>query len=304
MRKFLIYSFPVFISAYFLFFVCSSTKSKPAFDEQSAFEYLEKQCAFGPRNPNSQGHKKCMNFLTNELKKYTPDVTVQKFTHFDAKNRKTLYLANIIGTFTSANSGNPRKILCAHWDTRPRADRDKSPENRSKPIIGANAGASGIAVLLEIARIMHTSPPPVTIDIIFFDGEDYGEEGDFDEYFLGSRYFAQNPVYMGYECAILLDMIGDKNLNIQKEAFSQRFFPHIVQDIWERAHKLGIKSFQNSINGEILDDHRILAESGIPAIDIIDFDYPYWHTIEDTPDKCSPKSLKSVGDVIIDYIYN
>ncbi|NVM00808.1 MAG: M28 family peptidase, partial [Candidatus Helarchaeota archaeon] len=194
-------------------------------------------------------------------------------------------------------------ILCAHWDTRPRADRDKIPENRNKPILGANDGASGTAVLLELSRIMSKFPPPITIDAVFFDGEDYGEEGNLDEYFLGSRYFSKNPPYQGYECAILLDMIGDRDLRIQKEEFSNYHFPDLVNDIWNRARKLGIKQFDQSIYGEILDDHRILAEIGIPSIDIIDFDYQYWHTIQDTPDKCSSESLKAVGEVIIDYIY-
>ena len=112
MKKILTYFLPVFISVYFFLFVCSSAKNIPVFNEQNAFEYLEKQCSFGPRNPNSQGHKKCMKYLSDELKKFTPDVTIQSFNHFYAKDRKTLYLANIIGSFSSPNSGKPRKILC------------------------------------------------------------------------------------------------------------------------------------------------------------------------------------------------
>ena len=301
MRKYIHF---LLILLYFTFFLCSSSQNKITFDEKTAFEYLKKQCDFGPRDPSSKGHKLCMNFLIEEMKKFTKYVSVQKFTHYDLKNKKTLHLANIIGKFVSSQSQTSRKILCAHWDTRPRADRDKDPENRNKPILGANDGASGIAVLLELSRIMSKFPPPVTIDVIFFDGEDYGEEGNLDEYFLGSKYFSKNLPYKGYECAILLDMIGDRDLRIQKEVFSNYYFSDLVNDIWNRARKLGIKQFVPSINGEILDDHRILAEeAGIPSIVIIDFDYQYWHTIQDTPDKCSSESLKAIGDVIIDYIY-
>jgi len=298
------YLYSLFILIYFTFFLCSSLQDKIAFDEKTAFEYLKKQCDFGPRNPSSKGHRLCMNFLVEEMKKFTKYVSTQRFTHYDLKNKKTLQLANIIGTFVSPQNKTSRKILCAHWDTRPRADRDKDPENRDKPILGANDGASGVAVLLELSRIMSKFPPPVTIDVIFFDGEDYGEEGNLDEYFLGSRYFSKNLPYKDYECAILLDMIGDRNLRIQKEVFSNYYFSGLVNDIWNRARKLGIKQFDPGINGDIWDDHRILAEeAGIPSIDIIDFDYQYWHTIQDTPDKCSSESLKAVGDVIVDYIY-
>ena len=292
---------------YTTLFVCSSASPKITFDEHNAYDYLKKQCEFGPRNPNSTGHKTCMNFLINEMKKFTKDVNIQKFSHFDQKKQKTLHLSNIIGTFSSANRNTPRIILCAHWDTRPMADRDKDEKNRNKPILGANDGASGVAALLEISRIMSNNPPPVTIDIVFFDGEDYGnfeEDGNLEQYFLGSRYFSKNLPFKNYKCAILLDMIGDKNLQIQREGFSNQYFPNLVDDIWNRASKLGISQFNNRVNGNIWDDHYILIKAGIPAIDIIDFDYKYWHTIEDTPDKCSPQSLKAVGDVIIDYIYN
>ncbi len=301
MRKFALLF--IFLALFNSISLISFSQQTKQFNEQNAFEYLKKQCDFGPRNPSSSGHKICMNFLTNEMKKFTNDITVQRFTHYDSKDKKTIYLANIIGTFHSLKNTKKRRIICAHWDTRPRADRDKNEQNYNKPILGANDGASGVAVLLEISRIMNKIPPPTTIDVIFFDGEDFGEEGNIDEYFLGSRYFAKNLTYRNYECAILLDMIGDKDLRIQKEAFSYHHFPDLVNNIWNRAQKLGFTQFDNTINGEISDDHQILANSGISAIDIIDFDYKYWHTLEDTPDKCSPQSLKAVGNVILDYIY-
>jgi len=291
-------------ATYLILFLCFSSKNNITFDKENAFEYLKKQCEFGPRNPSSDGHKACMNFLISEMKKFTKSVYVQKFNHYDSNIKKTHYLSNIIGRFSSLEDNAPRRILCAHWDTRPIADRDRDKNNRNTPILGANDGASGIAVLLEISRIMSKFPPPVNIDVIFFDGEDYGKEGNYDEYFMGSRFFSKNPIYRGYECAVLLDMIGDKDLQIPMEKFSHFYFPGLVDNIWNRAKKLGVRQFVHTVGVEVLDDHQMLAEAGIPAIDIIDFDYKYWHTIEDTPDKCSPESLEAVGKVIVDYIYN
>jgi Zn-dependent M28 family amino/carboxypeptidase len=174
--------------------------------------------------------------------------------------------------------------------------------------LGANDGASGVAVLLEIARQIHEIEPPVGIDIVFFDGEDYGREGDLDNYCLGSRYFTANNVKYFPKFAILLDMIGDAQLSIPVEGYSKNYAPTVVEMVWNIAEKLGIYQFQREVRGYVFDDHVILNEGGIPAIDIIDFEYPdfshrYWHTLEDTPDKCSPRSLKVVGDVLMELIY-
>ena len=171
--------------------------------------------------------------------------------------------------------------------------------------MGANDGASGVAVLLEIAKMLKFSPAEIGIDMIFFDGEDYGEEGNLEQYFLGSREFVKvmgnyRPVF-----GILLDMIGDIDLNIPVEPNSNQIARDIVNDVWGLAESLGIKEFDREIGGaSIADDHIILSNAGIRSIVLIDFNYKYWHTLEDTPDKTSPESLKKVGTVIINYLYD
>ena len=194
-------------------------------------------------------------------------------------------------------------LLAAHWDTRPFADRDPDPEKRHLPILGANDGASGVAVLLELARAFHSKPPDTQVIMVLFDGEDYGKTTD--EMLLGSRYFARNieerwrPDY-----GILIDMVGDKDLDIYVEPFSKRAAPDIVKKVWKLARKLRLKGFYSQECSPILDDHIPLIEVGIKCIDIIDFNYPYWHSMEDTPDKCSPESLETIGKLLLELIYS
>lgn len=279
----------------------------PKFDGQRAFEYLKAQTDFGPRDPGSKGHKLCMEYLYNELKQFSDEIQLQKFSHI-GYNGKNLQMANIIASFNTSSS--ERILLCAHWDTRPRADREPDPKKRHIPILGANDAASGVAVLLEIARLIKNNPPQVGIDIVFFDGEDYGEEGDLKNYLLGSKYFSKNlPLKTIPIFGILLDMIGDKNLEIKREGYSLRFAPDIVDLVWSTAHNLSIHQFVFENQDEIIDDHLPLNQNGIKTINIIDFNYPddshrFWHTLEDTPDKCSPESLEAVGTVILHVIYN
>ncbi|CUS81495.1 M28 family peptidase, partial [Candidatus Kryptobacter tengchongensis] len=183
----------------------------PDFNENSAFEYLKKQVSFGPRVPNSNAHEECKNFLINEISKYADAVNVQEFTHsYLGKNFK---LSNIIASF-NLKSGF-RILLCAHWDSRPYADEEREASKRIQPVPGANDGASGVAVLLEIARILKDNPAPIGVDIVFFDGEDLGIAGDLDNFCIGSKYFAKNkPVNYLPQFGILLDMVGDKELQI------------------------------------------------------------------------------------------
>jgi glutaminyl-peptide cyclotransferase len=287
-----------------LLFYCGQTT--PQFDGDSSFAYIEKQVSFGPRNPMSNGHKECKNWLIGELGKYAGRVVQQDFMHFDPRLNKNFKMTNIVASFNLKE--NRRVILCAHWDTRPFADQDLE-ENAGKPILGANDGASGVAVLLEIARVMKTQLPEVGVDIVLFDGEDYGPEGVLNEYFLGSKYFAKNlntykPVF-----GILLDMVGDAQLNLPVEYQSNYYAPTVVDKVWSAAEELGYTQFERRVGSAVNDDHVALIDAGIQCIDIIDFEYPdkshkYWHTLKDTPDKCSPQSLKAVGQTVLQVIYN
>ena len=273
----------------------------PEFDSQKAFAYLTAQTDFGPRSPNSIGHQKCLDYVAAELSRSAEKVTRQNFIH-QGYGGETLKLTNIFGSFNSTASD--RILLLAHWDTRPRADQEKDPAKQNQPILGANDGASGVAVLLEIARLLRQAPPPIGVDILFVDGEDYGKSRDLDSYFLGSRYFMKmKSENYRPRFAVLLDMVGYKELQIPMEQNSMTFAPEAVELIWSTAENLGITQFVNIPGEEISDDHIPLNSGGIPTVDIIDFQYPFWHTTQDTPDKCSAESLDAIGKVLMHVIY-
>jgi len=278
----------------------------PAFDGTNAIRYLTRQTDFGPRTPGSVAHDQCLLYLVSEMEKFAEAVNRQDFSH-KGQDGKNIAMTNIISSFNL--KATTRILLLAHWDSRPFADEDPEPRNRTKPVLGANDGASGIAVLMEIARHLKQQSPAVGIDMLFTDGEDYGKRGDNKNYLLGSRYFAKN-ISPGFKPAfgILIDMIGDAQLEIPKDQYSLRYAPEIVDLLWSKARELGIYQFSDKLQGWVIDDHLPLNEIGIKTVDLIDFSYPdesnrYWHTVQDTPDKCSAESLEAVGKVILHIIY-
>jgi len=274
----------------------------PHFDADNAFLYLEKQCAFGPRIPGSAAHQQCRDYLVSTLQLYADQVTTQPFMFTFGKPAKSVTATNIIAAFQPQK--RDRILLCAHWDTRPWADMDKDPKNHNQPVIGANDGASGVAVLLEIAKILHSQKPEIGIDIVLFDAEDAGEYNVDESWAQGSAAFVRQ--YRGKltpRYGILLDMIGDADLNVYKEGFSNEYAKPIVDLVWQQAAALGIREFIPEVRHIVTDDHLAFLKAGIPCIDIIDFDYPWWHTIHDTPDKCSPASLGKIGAVLVHLIY-
>ncbi|HKZ22598.1 MAG TPA: M28 family peptidase [candidate division Zixibacteria bacterium] len=229
-------------------------------------------------------------------------VSSQEFLHFDSVLKKEFILTNIIASFYPEEK--ERILLCAHWDTRPWADQDSAVGNRNQPIWGANDGASGVAVLLELAHIISREKSKYGVDIVFFDGEDSGIKGNTKSYCLGSTFFAKNLPVPRPKFGILLDMVGDKDLNIYREQYSNTYAPEIVNLIWNKARKLKLKAFYSEVRHPVWDDHMPLILAGIPTVDIIDLDYPYWHTLQDTPDKCSPQSLETVGKLLISILYD
>jgi len=262
--------------------------------------HLTEQCDFGPRDPGSIGHLKTKRYLLDKLSQSTDLVRVQDFVYHDSASNLDLNLANVIASFYPEN--RKRILLAAHWDTRPFADEESNSTLRDKPILGANDGASGVAVLLEIASILSQRVPKYGVDIVLFDGEDWGRKTSSDMC-LGSRYFAGHMGEYHPEFGILLDMIGDKNLRIYKEGYSIRYAPKTVNFVWSKARKLKLDCFADSVKYTLVDDHIPLIEAGISCIDIIDFDYPYWHTLQDTPDKCSAESLEKIGRLLIEVLY-
>ncbi|MCX8052336.1 MAG: M28 family peptidase [Armatimonadetes bacterium] len=293
---------------------CSPAHQPPAFDGNRAFQLLQDQVNFGPRVPGSPGHTKASLFISNELGQHADGKRFQEFTETIAG--KKLAMRNIIGWFhpPKTSAGNTKEarwvLLAAHWDTRPIADYEITYERRNQPIPGANDGASGVAVLLELARMFRERKPSVGVLMVFFDGEDYGPGSD--QMYLGSKHFAANladSLTIGskrvkVDYGILLDMVGDRNLGIYREKNSVDAAPEIVEKVWKAARELGYQDkFIDQVKYAIDDDHIQLIKAGIKCIDVIDFDYGPWHTLDDKPDKCSAESLKIVGDVIARVIY-
>jgi len=297
--------FKLIFSFFLLLLLLSSCHSQviPEFNAENAFKHLEKQCEFGARVPGTAAHLKCRDYLVATLQSYADRVLQQPFKAIVESDKRSVSCYNIIANFQSSKT--QRILLCAHWDTRPWADRDPDPANHNKPVPGANDGASGVAVLLEIARIIKITPPQYGVDIVFFDAEDFGSYGQNDTWALGSKQFA-NQVIKNYQPAlgILLDLIGDADQQIYIEQNSHRYARKIVDRVWNVAEQMGIAEFIPDVRFDVYDDHLNLLEIGIPTIDIIDFDYQYWHTVADTPDKCSPKSLENVGKVVLGVLYD
>ncbi|MGB8657657.1 MAG: M28 family peptidase [Candidatus Zixiibacteriota bacterium] len=277
------------------------SQSTPDFEGKKAFACLEEQCRFGPRCPGSEGHEKARKYLLDKLSEQTNFTKTQDFVYFDQERSVKLELTNIIASFYPDKKR--RVLLCAHWDTRPFADQDPDKGLRTKPIPGADDGASGVAVLLEIARVISQKEPACGVDLVLFDGEDWGSEGNLDKYCLGSKHFAGILGDYRPQYGILLDMVGDRDLTVYREGYSSKYAKDLVDLVWSQASSLGLSCFKDSTKQFIYDDHLPLLGAGIPCIDLIDFDYPYWHTTSDTPDKCSPESLQKIGDLLIRILY-
>ena len=254
-----------------------------SFDGQRAYADVKIQVAFGPRIPGSQGHAQSQAWIRKELESAGWQVDIQ--------TSKALghLVENIIA---KRNDEPPQIILGAHYDSRMYADNDPEPANQFQPVPAANDGGSGVAVLLEMARSLPGDT--VSVWLVFFDAEDNGRIEGWD-WILGSREFVKNNVLRS-KAVIVVDMIGDADLNIYKEQNSD---PQLTDQIWEMAKRLGYeKQFINEYKYSMIDDHTPFLEAGIPAVDIIDFDYPYWHTVQDTPDKVSAESLQAVGETL------
>lgn len=267
------------------------------FDGPAAFKYVEQQMAFGFRIPGTEPHEKMGDWLDSLLRSRADTVVVQAWDHVTLKG-DTLHLRNFIARFNP--TADKRVLYLAHWDTRPKSDSDSSSD-KAKPVPGASDGASGVAVLLGLADALKAHPPAVGVDLLFTDGEDYGNFADSVDVLIGSTYYAKHPVAGTLPLfAVLWDMVGDKNLKIYSEGYSSTGAPEVVDRVWTTAEELGYSAyFDRASRHTLIDDHVPLQRAGMSAIDVVDFDYPYWHTPEDTIDKVSAESIKIVGDVAI-----
>jgi len=293
---------PVLVILSFFLSACGR-RPPPEFVGADAWTYLVKQCEFGPRTPGSPGHGSTQTLIIDELRKAGAHVRLQRFRVQDPYGSGELQLTNIIGSFYPDEKR--RFLLAAHYDTRPWADQEEDVLLHSQPIMGANDGASGVAVLLEMAGILtRHRPKRLGVDLVFFDGEDYGKSGDLQFYLLGSRHFAANLGGYRPTGGILLDMVGARDATIRQEGNSLDHAPKLTAEIFVRAQNLGLDIFVPERSAPIIDDHVPLLQAGIPVVDLIGLPYPYWHTLADTPDKCSQQTLRSVGTLVVDIIYD
>ena len=292
----------IILLSLFLFASCTKNSSESAsesvsepvastpkveFNADCCYNYLAKQVAFGPRVPNTNAHKECAKYLVSTLAEFADTVITQdvNLTAFDGTKLES---RNIIASWNTASKN--RIMLCAHWDTRPVCDEDANAENHKKPVLGANDGASGVAVLMELARLFAISEPTVAVDIVLFDSEDYGHSDYHNSYCLGSQHWALNPHVAKYNArfGILLDMVGGKDARFSKDLISSFYAGEVVEDVWKTASEMGYGSlFVNEVGGSLIDDHYYVNKMiGIPCIDIIDHTNdegfpPTWHTVND-----------------------
>jgi Zn-dependent M28 family amino/carboxypeptidase len=284
---------------------CASTdRATPEFDANRAFAYLHDQVAFGPRVPGSPASAACRDYFVKHFQKAGLTVDSQKVYFRDPYSGASIPLVNVIARHPGSAKDPDRILLAAHYDSRPRTDNAVDIARKSEPIAGANDGASGVAILLELANLFEKNSPETAVDLVLLDGEDWGRASDLDYYSLGAKALAQSGLRDRYRFAIVLDMVGDADQQIYREVYSEQFQKPINDMIWGAAKTLQIATFFDTTRHAVIDDHLPLNVGGVPTVDIIDFDYPYWHTENDTPDKCSAQALGNVGRVITYIAYN
>lgn len=286
-----IYFWVVVFIIFIAFLIFSSNANRigqNTFNAERAFKDLSYQLTLGPRTPGTAGHAAVISWVSSELPKYGWQVEIQKGSIGDQK------VENIIA---KKGTGSRWIIIGAHYDTRQFADQDPDVARQTQPVPGASDGASGVAVLMELARVLPVQKD-TEIWLVFFDTEDQGRI-DQKDWIVGSRYFASQLTRLP-SAVVILDMIGDKNLEVFQEMNSDK---NLTNEIWNIAASLGYKDhFNSATKHSMLDDHTPFIEKGIPAVDIIDFDYPYWHTTSDNMENVSAESLKVIGDTILEWI--
>ncbi|HUS80541.1 MAG TPA: M28 family peptidase [Armatimonadota bacterium] len=296
---------------------------RPAFDQARAFADLQAQVDFGPRVPGTQAHADCLQFIIDHVTDAGGRVVLSEFTATTPLVPDEQSYTNVLGVFGEDKAGEVL-MLAAHWDSRAKADHDPDPAKRNQPVPAANDGASGVAVLLEIARGFAEQAPPRTVILAFFDAEDQGMTGSglpLSGFAVGSRHLAGNwPDTAPWpDEMILLDLVGQDNVHnpavglpgwsndvfdLPEERYSVDNAPDLVDRVWSVGERLGHSAFQRRVRSAISDDHVPFQEAGVEAIDIVDFAPPEWHTTHDTPENCDPASLYQVGDTLLEFIYH
>jgi Zn-dependent M28 family amino/carboxypeptidase len=267
-----------------------------AVDGEAAFAHLVAQCEFGPRTPGSPGHAACLTYIKETLTASGARLTLQTFSHQMPESGETLSLTNVIARFGPLRSGGV--LLGAHWDTRPWADMEADSSLHEKPILGANDGASGTGLLLALAESFRRDPPPIPVTLVFFDGEDLGRSGSPEEYLAGSQYFATQLLEQPPEFAFIIDMVASRTMVLALEQQSRVLFEDVALLVDNLAATCGVNGYTPGSGPLVLDDHIPLIRAGIPALLLIDFRDPVWHTLADLPENCSPIPMGQVGQLL------
>ena len=272
----------------------------PRFDQERALQRLREICAFGPRNNGSEGKTKAEEWMQQVLRDTGAEVTVHAFQYTPTGASGPASFRNIVARI---NPKQTRRVLIAtHYDTRSTADKDADESRRHEPILGANDGGSGVAVMLEMARLWQEQPPPVGVDLIFFDGEDFGRGPELDDYFLGSKAWVRDfPDYRA-DWGVVLDMVGDADFAIRQERGSLERAPAIVDKLWSAAARVKADGILDKRGGRVFDDHTAFLDKGIPVVLLIDFSYKWFHTTADTVDKCSAESLGQAARTVMEAV--
>lgn len=283
----------------------SAAEPTPRPDAGRAFGYLKQICNLGSRTSGTDGMLRQQELLEKHFTELKADVKYQSFDTTHPVSGAPVRLANMIVSWQP--DATERVLICCHYDTRPHPDRDQLAANRSKPFIGANDGASGAALLMEMGHHMPNIKPTYGVDFVFFDAEELVYQVDGGKYFIGSEYFAtdyrDNPPGYQYKAGVLVDMIGDRYLELYYEKNSMSYAPEITKSIWGVAARLRVGEFRPQRRHEVRDDHLALNQiAGIPTCDLIDFDYPHWHTLRDAPAACSGESIATVGRVLLTWL--
>lgn len=286
----------------------AAARPKNPLDGARAYRYLQQICDLGPRPSGSAGMQRQQELLRTHFEQLDGKVTLQTFPADNPLGGPKIQMANMLVEWHPERM--ERVLLCAHYDTRPLPDQDLDPvQRRSGIFLGANDGASGVAVLMELAHLMRDSAGTIGVDFLLVDGEELVYVEGRDPYFWGSTWFAQqhvrNPPPYKYRWGVLLDMVGDRDLQLYQEqrSVAWRDTRPLVRDIWATAARLGVEEFIPRPKYDVRDDHLPLRNIGkIPTCDIIDFDYPFWHTTRDTPAQCAPSSLAKVGWVVYEWL--
>lgn len=283
----------------------------PEFEATRAMALVQEQTAFGPRVPGTPAHDSTRVWLVRRLQAHADQVVEQQIRVPDPRDTSRTFVgSNIVASWQP--DLRRRILLSAHWDSRPVADNDPDPSKRSQPVLGANDGASGVAVLLEIARLLDLHPLTrgVGVDIVLFDLEDLGTidpavpDSLRIPFAMGSEMFVlHNPTYRPV-WGVLLDMVGDEDLQIPKEGFSVEYAPEVVERVWASARRVGATAFLDEQGIPVQDDHVPFLRKGIPVVDLVHTPFPdTWHTTADTPERVSPESLGQVGRVVVDLVW-